>query len=152
MKYNRSLDFLVSAAVKLSQGKQELAAKLMLKATREPSFAKAVQILEASNEIAFKLQAKAAAAKKQVRAAEEAEDSELEDLVGDMDDLESEGEAEEAVEAEFEPEGEPEEVEDEALEIEEDEEPTAKFARMLASMEKKTPIKAAAKRKPVAKK
>jgi len=135
MKYNRSLDFLVSAAVKYAQGKPELAAKLMAKATREPSFAKAVQIIEASNAMAFQVQAKAIEARNKVKAAEMAEDEELEGLAGDMDDVEMEGDAEQEVMGEAEPEGEPECVEDEALEIENAEESeNAKFARMLARM------------------
>lgn len=132
-QYNRSLDFMVSAAVKLAQGKTELAAKLLLKATREPSFARAVQIIEASNAQAFHVEAKAAEKRKLVKAAEVAEDSELEGLVGDMDDLG----AEEEVEGAFEPEGEPEEVEDESIEEEDAEMPVeAKFAKTLASMKK----------------
>jgi hypothetical protein len=87
MQYNRALDFLVSAAVKTAQGKYELAAKCLIAASRQPSFAKAIQILEASNERAFQLQAKAAAERRRVTAAEEAEDAELDDLVGDLGDL-----------------------------------------------------------------
>jgi hypothetical protein len=96
MQYNRSLDFIISAAVKLSQGKHELAAKLMVKASREPSFAKAVQILEASNQRAFQADAARIEARRQVRAAEDADDAELNDLVGDLDDLDNEVTAGEA--------------------------------------------------------
>lgn len=92
MKYNRSIDFLVSAAVKTAQGKYDLAAKLLIKASREPSFAKAIQILEASNDRAFAVQAAAIAKRQQVTAAEAAEDAELNDLVGDLDDLDEEDE------------------------------------------------------------
>ena len=144
MQYNRSLDFMISAAVKLPQGKHELAAKLMLKASREPSFAKAIQIMEASNERAFQIQASAAAERQKVMAAEEAEDAELESLVTDFD----EGDEADEVDAEFEPEGEPEEVEDEAIEEQVQEEPAyAKFARVLGSLEKpKSKAKTTAKK------
>jgi len=142
-RYNRSLDFILSAAVKLHQGKPVLAAKLLTKATKEPSFAHAVRILEASCEAGYQAQAKVIEAKMKVKAAEEAEDADLEGLVGDLDDLGAE-EAEGG-----EPEGEPEEVEDEAIgeEETEDEGPlaaSAKFERLLASM---TKPKAVAKKK-----
>jgi hypothetical protein len=135
-RYNRSLDFMLSAAVKLHQGKPVLAAKLLTKATKEPSFAHAVRILEASLQQGFQAQAKVIEARLKVKAAEEAEDADLEGLVGDLDDLGEEeshgGEAE----------GEPEEVEDEAIEEESEEESdepfeaSAKFAEILASMQK----------------
>jgi hypothetical protein len=135
-RYNRSLDFILSAAVKLHQGKPALAAKLLTKATKEPSFAHAVRILEASCQAGFEAQAKVVEARMKVKAAEEAEDADLEGLVGDLDDLESEeshgGE----------PEGEPEEVENEALEEEDAEDgvtASAKFEKLLASMVKPTP-------------
>jgi len=135
-RYNRSLDFILSAAVKLHQGKPVLAAKLLTKATKEPSFAHAVRILEASCEAGYQAQAKVIEAKMKVKAAEEAEDADLEGLGAE----EAEG---------GEPEGEPEEVEDEAIgeEETEDEGPlaaSAKFERLLASM---TKPKAVAKKK-----
>jgi hypothetical protein len=88
--YNRSLDFLVSAAVKLAQGKPELSAKCLLKATRDPSFAQCIKMLEASNQKAFEVAASVAAERRKVTAAEEAEDAELEGLVGDLDALDDE--------------------------------------------------------------
>lgn len=132
-KYNRSLDFILSAAVKLYQGKPVLAAKLLTRATKEPSFAHAVRILEASCEAGYQAEAKKIKAKMKVKAAEEAEDADLEGLVGDLDDLqEEEHEGPE-------PEGEPEAVEDEAIEEEVEEDKamaSAKFAKALASMKK----------------
>ncbi|BAG41582.1 hypothetical protein [Ralstonia phage phiRSL1] len=155
MKYNRALDFLMTAAVKYAQGKPELAAKCMHKASLEPSFAHAIRILEASNAQAYQAQVTANAEAKAKVEAEAKEDEELEGLVGDADDMEDEEEAEEEVEAASEPEGEPGEVEDEALEIEEAEEaPHEKFAKLLASMKKPAKATAAATpavaKKPVA--
>jgi len=134
-RYNRSLDFILSAAVKLHQGKTVLAAKLLTRATKEPSFAHAVRILEASCEAGYRAEAKKIEAKMKVKAAEEAEDADLEGLVGDLDDLEEEEHMG------GEPEGEPEEVEDEAVEEDVEEDTamaSAKFAKVLSSMQKRS--------------
>ncbi len=158
MKYNRSLDYMLSAAVKLHEGKDALAAKLLMKATLSSDFPHAVRVLEASCSQAH---AAKTSAQKRVMAAKiraEADDAELEGLVGDLDALESEHEAEEEVmsamdecadedehyarvrtsarrrvRSSHEPEGLPGDALDEALEIQDEEikrEASASAARM----------------------
>jgi len=97
--YNRSLDFIVSAAVKYAQGKPELAAKCLQAAVREPSFARCIQMLEASSQKAFQVAAAAQEHRRKVTAAEAAEDAELEDLTEGLDALDEEAHEDEVMAA-----------------------------------------------------
>lgn len=80
MQYNTALDMVIAGLVKLSEGKHELAAKAFTKASRDPSFGRCVQLLEASNEKAFQHLQASVARRQAVTAAEEKEDADLEAL------------------------------------------------------------------------
>lgn len=138
-QYNRALDLMALAAVKFTEGKTTLAAGLMVKATKEPSFARAIAIIEASNGQAYTTAKTAAKVKAKKRALASEEDKALEGLIGEQDDVAEE-------EEHGEPEGEPEDVEDDSIgeeaveDTEEEGEESAvgasSFARVLASMSK----------------
>lgn len=119
-QYNRSLDYVTLAMAKGRAGDTQAAAKLFAKAISAPDAVRAVAILEASNKQAFEATAKAktSAAAKRIKANEEFDMGED----GDMDDLVGEGEEVESA------------VEDE----EEDEDFDEQFAKVLSSMKKKS--------------
>jgi len=104
-QYNRALDFMSLSAVQLQAGNTTRAAKLLAKAVKEPSFARAIQIIEASNAQAYRAHSRA----RTVRAAEE---EALDSLVTDLDDDEG----------------------DDMEEVEVEETASTQFARVLRSM------------------
>jgi|SRR5882672_5614140 len=138
--YNKALDCLALAATQLLKGRPVTASKFLMKATKMPDIVQAINIIEASNQEAY-VRAKVQASKakpKQVRAADE-EDESIRSLVGDDEDEIGGDEMEVEAEAEgFE--GEPEEVEDEAI-GHEDAEIAASLAKVLSSMTQRTAAK-----------
>lgn len=132
--YNRALDLMALAAYELSKGNTVNASTLLHRASADPSLQHALRMVEATNDHAAKVEAKAkqvAAAKKQVKANHfEDTDEETLDLLNDqgVDALEEpDPDAVPAVE-----------IEDEDEELEHAVEASAKaFAQQLASILKK---------------
>jgi hypothetical protein len=126
MKYNRALDWTALALKELSAGNTTLAAKLMVKASQEPSLKDAIRIVEASNKQAYvKLEASKkaaveAATKTRLKASEEEAEEEVEEDVEQdpLDEIEDE--------------------EDEVEEVNEEEDPAEAMASVLASMTRRS--------------
>ena len=110
MKYNRALDCLVLALEAAAKGKADAAARHLAAAAKEPSAAKAVRILEASNARAHALTAK----RKRVSASDMDDLNEYpllaEDELLDEYEVDAEFDEDEEVDAEFDEEDEAEEI------------------------------------------
>lgn len=94
--YNRSLDLLALAMVEAQKGNAVTAAKLLVKASIDPSAKSAVAIIEASNDQAFAANARdkiKAKAKAKVKAAED----DFSDIIGDDEPMEDEDMEDEAM-------------------------------------------------------
>lgn len=149
MKYNRTLDHLLAAVTDMKAGKQGSAARSLVAAAQSPDFEDAQRILEASNAKAFaaarkeeKPASKPISASKRLKADAEdvneddgaidggtdVDDEDMEALAGDLSELDDE--ADEADEAD----------EDEADGDEVD--PAEQFAKVLASMQRRSGRKA----------
>lgn len=125
MSYNAALDLMALSAAKLHEGKPKLAAGLLSKAIKDPSFASAITAIEKANGNAYLAAAKAKMKEKRKMKASE-EDERLQHFVDDaQDEIED---TEDAVE----------DIED-AVDEDEDMEETAaaKFARTLSTLQKK---------------
>lgn len=110
MRYNRALDCLVLALEAATKGKADAAARHLAAAAKEPSAAKAVRILEASNARAHALTAK----RKRVSASDMDDLNEYpllaEDELLDEYEVDAEFDEDEEVDAEFDEEDEDEEI------------------------------------------
>lgn len=110
MRYNRALDCLVLALEAATKGKADAAARHLAAAAKEPSAAKAVRILEASNARAHALTAK----RKRLSASDMDDLNEYpllaEDELLDEYEVDAEFDEDEEVDAEFDEEDEDEEI------------------------------------------
>lgn len=146
--YNRALDYMALAMREFAKGNKTTAAKLFVEASKSNDAGRAMEMIEATNSVAYASMIKAAAAKKKAKASKTQAKRKVkaaeDEFVESLDNLDDEGaeeaeedEEEDEVEGAMEPEGDPEEVEDEAIE-EEDNEEDAALAKLMASLERKT--------------
>jgi uncharacterized protein YlxW (UPF0749 family) len=126
MSYNSALDLMALSATKLHEGKPKLAAGLLLKAIKDPSFESAIAAIEKANNNAYVAAAKAAKMKEKRKMKASEEDEQLQRFVDDaQDEIEDTEDAVEDLEDAVD--------EDESME----ETAAAKFARTLSTLQKK---------------
>lgn len=139
-KYNHAMDYTVLALASAANGEFKKAGKLLLKASKAHDVERAVQILEASNQMAFdqhkaaviaaakgkaapkvaagkRVSAAQAQAKTKVKAFDMGDEAEIDELIGDGSDIEEE-----------------EEIEEAAVEFDEDEDEDEDFDKAFASV------------------
>lgn len=143
-KYNRAFDFVIASLMEGRKGNITKAADFFNKALEAKDVIAAIKILEANNKDAHK---KAVSAAKRRLAAEDLDEEIKEDVDEDVDE-DIDDDVDEEVDEDVD---EDEDLDDEDEEEEEDDDVTASkkraasFAKVLASMRKKQPMKTKAK-------